>query len=44
MKRGKGSREGTGPEGERWGGKSEGKRVEGKGPESTLEKHFLVAL
>ena len=37
MKRGKGVREGTGPAGER-GGKKEGKRVEGKGPESTLGK------
>ena len=37
MKRGKGVGEGTWPEGER-GGKNEGKRVGGKGPESTLEK------
>ena len=36
-KEGKGVGEGTGPEGER-GGKNEGKRVGGKGPESTLEK------
>ena len=41
MKRGKGVGEGTRatrPEGERGGGKNEGKRVGGKGPESTLEK------
>ena len=37
VNRGKGVREGTGLEGES-GGKNEGKRVEGKGPESTLEK------
>ena len=36
MKRGQGVREGTGPEGER-GGKNDGKRVGGKGPESSLE-------
>ena len=37
VKRGKGVREGTGPEGERRG-KNEGKRVGGRGPESTVEK------
>ena len=37
MKRGQGVRVGTGPEGER-GGSNEGKRVGGRGPESTLEK------
>ena len=37
VKRGKGEREGTVPEVER-GGKNKGKRVGGKGPESTLEK------
>ena len=36
MKRGKGVREGIGPEGDR-GGRNEGKRVGGKGPDSTLE-------
>ena len=29
---------GTRPEGERRGGKNDGKRVGGKGPESTLKK------
>ena len=37
MKRGKWVREGTRPEGEK-GGKNEGERVGGKGPESTFEK------
>ena len=37
MKRGKGVREGTGPEGER-GGENEGKKVGGMGPESTLKR------
>ena len=37
VKRGKGVGEGTGPEGEK-GGKNEGGRVGGKGPEPTLEK------
>ena len=37
VKRGKGVREGTGPEGKK-GGVVRGKRVGGKGPESTLEK------
>ena len=37
MERGKGLREGTGLEGEE-GGKNEGKRVGGKGPESTIER------
>ena len=37
MKRGEVVGERTGPEGER-GGENEGKRVGGKGPESTLEK------
>ena len=37
MKRGEGVGEGTRPEVER-GGESEGKRVGGKGPKSTLEK------
>ena len=37
MKRAKQVGEGTGPEGER-GGSNDGKRVGGKGPESTLEK------
>ena len=36
MQRGKGEREGTASEGER-GGENEGRRVGGKGPESTLE-------
>ena len=36
MKRGKGVGAGTGPEGKR-GGKNEGKRVGGNGPESALD-------
>ena len=38
VKRRKGVTAGTAPEGERGGG-NEGKRVGGKGPESTLEKN-----
>ena len=42
MKRGKGVREGTGPErGKRR--KNEGKRVGGKGPESAHEKTLILA-
>ena len=43
MKREKGVREGTGPEGEK-GEKNEGKRVGGKEPESRLENSDLVPL
>ena len=39
MKRGKGVGQRTGPEEEK-GGKNEGKRVGGKGPESTVEKTY----
>ena len=43
VKRGKGVREGAGLEGER-GGRNEGERVGGKGPESTLEKNDFGTL